>query len=295
MTSLLLRSKIYALLPWAKPPPLKSYTPLSLHLQSGGGEEEQCNSNNNKLIQPTLPFIYSHSSSESHQTLTGQSMKQNSRNVSARSYATRRSAKKMSRLVDEVEEESIQNKEESEEEDDDDDDDEEWSGEITEEMLRCKDNDEEEDCWEEDEEEVEARIGDGEDGGGVVLGDTSWGSKALTTAEEVLLPFKEDLRIYAFKASHRGYIYVRLDKLSDKYGCPSIDDIKKFHSLYAERLEEVGQAGGVPDNLAIEVSSPGAERFVRVPEDLERFKGLPVYVSYVEDTTEDEAKSKEQD
>ncbi|XP_057839553.1 uncharacterized protein LOC131049503 isoform X2 [Cryptomeria japonica] len=158
------------------------------------------------------------------------------------------------------------------------------------ELLRCNDNDDEEGTWEEEEEEVEAQIGDGGDGGGVVLGDTLWGSKALAIAEEVLLQFKDDLRLYAFKVSHRGYVYVRLDKVSDKYGCPSIDDIKAFHSLYAERLEEAGQGGGLPHNLAVEVSSPGAERFVKVPNELERFKGLPVYVSYVMD----EAESKEQ-
>eukprot|EP01018_Ginkgo_biloba_P031238 Gb_22792 [translate_table: standard] len=83
------------------------------------------------------------------------------------------------------------------------------------EMLE-DDGDEEDNYWEE-EEEVEAQIGDGGDGGGVVLSGTSWGSKALAIAEEVLLPFKEDLEIFAFKVSDRGYIYVRLDKLSDNF------------------------------------------------------------------------------
>lgn len=42
----------------------------------------------------------------------------------------------------------------------------------------------------------------------------------------------------------------------------------------------------------LQVSSPGAERLLKVPEDLHRFKDFPMVVSYVEgDTTE--AKSQE--
>ena len=35
-----------------------------------------------------------------------------------------------------------------------------------------------------------------------------------------------------------------------------------------------------------QVSSPSAERIVRVPQDLERFKDLPMYVRYLEETAE---------
>lgn len=143
------------------------------------------------------------------------------------------------------------------------------------------------------EEPAEPEVGDGEEGGGVLLGSTYWGSKALTIAQEVVLPFKDDLGIFAFKAANNGHVSVRLDKLSNKYGSPSIDDIRTFSSLYLEQLDEAKQAGLLPDNLALEVSSPGAERIVRVPQDLERFKDLPMYVRYLEETAE--SGSKEQD
>lgn len=143
------------------------------------------------------------------------------------------------------------------------------------------------------EEPAEPEVGDGEEGGGVSLGSTYWGSKALTIAQEVVLPFKDELGIFAFKAASNGHVSVRLDKLSNKYGSPSIDDIRTFSSLYLEQLDEAKQAGLLPDNLALEVSSPGAERIVRVPQDLERFKDLPMYVRYLEETAE--SGSKEQD
>lgn len=143
------------------------------------------------------------------------------------------------------------------------------------------------------EEPAEPQVGDGEEGGGVSLGSTYWGSKALTVAQEVILPFKDELEIFAFKATNSGNISVRLDKLSNKYGSPSIDDIRIFSSLYLEQLNEAKQAGVLPDNLALEVSSPGAERIVRVPQDLERFKDLPMYVRYLEETAE--SGSQEQD
>ncbi|CAN6454414.1 unnamed protein product [Victoria cruziana] len=131
------------------------------------------------------------------------------------------------------------------------------------------------------EEEVEPKIGDGGDGGGVILGDLPWGEKILTIAKEVLLEFG-DMEIFSFKATHRGYIYVRLDKISSKYGCPSMVEIEQFNNMYKKKLDEVGEQGHIPRDLAIEVSSPGAERLLKMPEDLERFKDLPMQVTYVE-------------
>ncbi|XP_031499681.1 uncharacterized protein LOC116263972 [Nymphaea colorata] len=136
--------------------------------------------------------------------------------------------------------------------------------------------------WEE-EEEVEPKIGDGGDGGGVILGDLPWGERALNIAKEVLLQFDDDVKLFSFKATHRGYIYMRLDKLSNKYGCPSMDEIEEFNNVYKKKLDEVGEQGHIPRDLAIEVSSPGAERLLKVPGDLERFKDLPMQVTYVGD------------
>eukprot|EP00249_Psilotum_nudum_P018977 c27049_g1_i1 orf=129-1355(+) len=142
---------------------------------------------------------------------------------------------------------------------------------------------------EEDDDEGNAVIGDGGDGGGVVLGHVDWDKKALEIAEEVLGAFGSDFTIYAFKVSANGCVHVRLDKLSDKYGSPSLDEIENFSTMYGRRLEEAGQESIIPDNLALQVSSPGAERVVQVPNDLLRFKGLPMYVRYVEEKSSDDS------
>ncbi|KAL8141832.1 hypothetical protein V2J09_014864 [Rumex salicifolius] len=143
--------------------------------------------------------------------------------------------------------------------------------------------------WEE-EEETEHRLGDGGDGGGVELQNIPWGDRVLSIAHEVLSQFSDDIQLFAFKVSPRGYIYVRLDKISNDYGCPSVEEIESYSRQYKKRLEEEGSKGEIPDDLALELSSPGAERLLRVPDDLPRFQDFPMIVSYVED---EEAKSEE--
>ncbi|GER31868.1 ribosome maturation factor rimP [Striga asiatica] len=135
------------------------------------------------------------------------------------------------------------------------------------------------DTWEE-EDEAEPEIGDGGDGGGIVLHNCPWGQRALSIALELLQDFGEDMKIYAFKTSPRGYIYVRLDKIPNEYGCPSMEEIESFSREYKKKLDEVGARGEIPDDLALEVSSPGADRLLKVPDDLLRFKDLPMLVSY---------------
>lgn len=138
------------------------------------------------------------------------------------------------------------------------------------------------DSWEE-EDEAEPEIGDGGDGGGVVLQNCPWGECALALAHEVLLQFGEGMELFSFKTTPRGYIYVRLDKLSHEYGCPSMDEIESYSRQYKRRLDEIGASGEIPDDLALEVSSPGAERLLKVPDDLYRFKDMPMRVDYIED------------
>ncbi|XP_010551377.1 PREDICTED: uncharacterized protein LOC104822006 isoform X2 [Tarenaya hassleriana] len=139
------------------------------------------------------------------------------------------------------------------------------------------------DEWEE-EEEAEPQIGDGGDGGGVVLRGVPWGERALSIAVEVLKQFSSDVKLFAFRTSPRGYIYVRLDKLSNEYGCPTMEELEGFSQEYKKRLDEAGAAKIVPEDLALEVSSPGAERLLIVPDDLNRFKEMPMRVSYIEET-----------
>ncbi|KAJ8760532.1 hypothetical protein K2173_015199 [Erythroxylum novogranatense] len=126
------------------------------------------------------------------------------------------------------------------------------------------------------------QVGDGGDGGGVVFQGVHWGERALSMAREVLLQFGDDLKLFAFKTTPRGYIYVRLDKVSNQYGCPSMEELESYSQEYKKRLDEVGALGEIPDNLALEVSSPSAERLLKVPDDLPRFKDVAMRVSYVE-------------
>ncbi|XP_028803573.1 uncharacterized protein LOC114758671 [Neltuma alba] len=144
-------------------------------------------------------------------------------------------------------------------------------------------DDEMSDGWEE-EDEAEPRPGDGGGGGGVDLQGVPWGQRALSIAQEVLMKFSDDIELFSFKTTPRGYVYVRLDKLTHQYGCPSMEELESYSQEYKKRLEEAGALGQIPDNLALEVSSPGAERILKVPEDLNRFKDMPMRVCYAEDT-----------
>ncbi|XWS23081.1 hypothetical protein CRYUN_Cryun29cG0091000 [Craigia yunnanensis] len=139
------------------------------------------------------------------------------------------------------------------------------------------------DGWEEEDEVVEPKIGDGGDGGGVVLQGVPWGESALSIAHDVLKMFSDDIKLYAFKTTPRGYIYVRLDKLSNEYGCPSMEELESYSQEYKKRLDEAGERREIPDNLALEVSSSGAERILKVPDDLDRFKDMVMRVCYIED------------
>ncbi|MBA0573398.1 hypothetical protein Golob_000674 [Gossypium lobatum] len=139
------------------------------------------------------------------------------------------------------------------------------------------------DEWEEEDETVEPKVGDGGDGGGVVLQGVPWGESALSIAHDALKLFSDDIKLYAFKTTPRGYIYVRLDKLSDEYGCPSMEELQSYSQEYKKRLDEAGQRREIPDDLALQVSSPGAERILKVPDDLDRFKDMAMRVCYIED------------
>ncbi|PPE01396.1 hypothetical protein GOBAR_DD01577 [Gossypium barbadense] len=189
------------------------------------------------------------------------------------------------------------------------------------------------DEWEEEDETVEPKVGDGGDGGGVVLQGVPWGESALSIAHDALKLFSDDIKLYAFKTTPRGYIYVRLDKLSDeqtaslvvndlkniylceneihsftftnfgrgwvaqglnsygantnapfiRYGCPSMEELQSYSQEYKKRLDEAGQRREIPDDLALQVSSPGAERILKVPDDLDRFKDMAMRVCYIED------------
>ncbi|KAL8226406.1 hypothetical protein R6Q57_016238 [Mikania cordata] len=125
-------------------------------------------------------------------------------------------------------------------------------------------------------------------GGGISLAGTNWDKEVLTIAEEVALSFNGELGIYAFKTLLNSAIRVRVERLTNKSGSPSMEDIEAFSNAYRERLDLAEAAGSIPVDISLEVSSPGLERVVRIPQDLERFKDRPMYVKYtarVDDAT----------
>ena len=70
-----------------------------------------------------------------------------------------------------------------------------------------------------------------------------------------------------------------LDKYVDAYGSPSLEEISSFTETLSERMcESLGNA--VVESLKFEVSSPGAERRVRLPFELSRFDHLPMKVCH---------------
>ncbi|KAF8063723.1 Subtilisin BL [Scenedesmus sp. PABB004] len=121
-------------------------------------------------------------------------------------------------------------------------------------------------------------------GPGVLTGNVAWGDAALGVARAVLdAPENGSLRLYLFRAVVPSRtIEVRLDRLDDPYGSPELEDIERFSRAFAAGLEaELGaeEAGAI----MLEVSSPGAERTLIIPQDLQRFKELPMRVDYVSD------------
>ncbi|KAF5735449.1 hypothetical protein HS088_TW15G00955 [Tripterygium wilfordii] len=133
--------------------------------------------------------------------------------------------------------------------------------------------------------EGELYVGDGGEGGGISLAGTWWDKEALAIAEEVALSFNGDLGIYAFRTLSNSIIKVRIEKLSNRSGSPNMEDIEAFSKSYRARLNDAELTKSVPTDLSLEVSSPGLERIVRIPQDLDRFKDRHMYVKYVSEVT----------
>ncbi|CAD7702519.1 unnamed protein product [Ostreobium quekettii] len=114
---------------------------------------------------------------------------------------------------------------------------------------------------------------------------TEWGQVVLEIVREVLkLSRMSALRLYSFHAEALGNkVSIRLDKTSDMYGSPNLIEIEDFSRAVYTRMESrmgVDEAG----NVALEVSSPGAERRVIVPDELDRFKELPMTVEFTDES-----------
>lgn len=144
-------------------------------------------------------------------------------------------------------------------------------------------------------ENAEVYAGDGAEGGGILLAGTWWDKEALAIAEDVTESLDGNLKIYAFRTLANATIQVRIEKLSTKYGSPNITDIEAFSAAYRARLDEAEQAKTIPENISLEVSSPGVERVIRIPQELDRFRERPMYVKYLTDVAASGTSSSERD
>jgi len=126
--------------------------------------------------------------------------------------------------------------------------------------------------------------------GTILTGSTAIGAQTLKAARRAIEELREsdnlDLAIFSMGfESSQGKVYLRLDKLDNKYGSPTLDDIDLFSRRYNACLaEEVGEA--VSDDIEVEVSSPGAERELVVPQEFERFAELPLLLELPKDRFE---------
>ncbi|KAJ4831829.1 hypothetical protein Tsubulata_010202 [Turnera subulata] len=148
--------------------------------------------------------------------------------------------------------------------------------------------------FEEDDDEddvLNLYAGDGAGGGGVKLAGTWWDKEVLRIAKEVCLSFGGEFKLYAFKTLPNSVVRVRIECLSHKTGSPTMQDLEAFTVAYRARLDEAELAKTIPDNIYLEVSSPGSDRVVQVPEELDRFKDQNMYVKYVEVGTEQDSLS----
>lgn len=79
-------------------------------------------------------------------------------------------------------------------------------------------------------------------------------------------------------ANDHFLIEINLDNLQDPRGSVSITDCEKVSRRLMDFLETThGQ-----ENYTIQVSSAGAERELRLPEDLGRFHNVPVKIFFME-------------
>jgi len=116
---------------------------------------------------------------------------------------------------------------------------------------------------------------------------TDWGEMALASMTRVLRDDEFDgaLAIFSFKVSaERRRVYVSVDALRDKFGSPTLDQLSAVSRKFNADLEE----NGFPTDVALEVASPGAERRLRLPDDLARFAELPMRVTYADGQDEND-------
>lgn len=119
-----------------------------------------------------------------------------------------------------------------------------------------------------------------------------WAEQALAVTQSTIQSLP-GLELYSFQViPNRQRVDIRIDKLTDQYGSPSLDEIEQFSVAFYTKLEEsLGE--DMAGSIEIEVSSPGAERRLRLPHELLRFSQLPMKVEYIFDNNDDTSNNNE--
>ena len=112
----------------------------------------------------------------------------------------------------------------------------------------------------------------------------NWEGVGHRIAEEVL---PEDLCVHDFKVIYSRksvHLKISLDNVKNPMGSPTLAECASYSRVYNSRLEEFIQNQGAESSLSkaytIEISSPGAQRKIKVPDELNRFYGQPMKVKY---------------
>ncbi len=97
--------------------------------------------------------------------------------------------------------------------------------------------------------------------------------------EEILLP---PIILYSIKVIQKKSHYlieINLDNLEHFYGSVSLGDCEAISHTLHKALDERFPN----ENYTLQVSSAGAEREIKIPGDLERFKNLPMKIRFVDE------------
>jgi ribosome maturation factor RimP len=92
---------------------------------------------------------------------------------------------------------------------------------------------------------------------------------------------EKPLSLFSFKMvsqNNHSLIEISLDNLDHPYGSVTIGDCERISRKLAQVLEEEY----AEENYTLQVSSAGAERELKIPFDLERFKSVPIKLIYRE-------------
>ena len=155
-----------------------------------------------------------------------------------------------------------------------------------------EEEDDEDEVLDEDfdvEEEVSAED-EASEGGAIDTAGTAYGELALNALRRALdaEPFAGDYEVHSFKVNtSRRRVLASVDKLSDKYGSPTLDELTAIVRAHNAILDE----RGFPEDVAVELASPGATRTLRVPRELARFRELVMDVTYKGEAENPESKT----